>query len=41
MTDFCTYECCVHQDDLCFIREDVEFDDVAVDVSVDDFRVCV
>lgn len=35
-----TYECRVCQDYLCFIRQDVELDDVAVTVSVDDFRVC-
>lgn len=35
-----TYECRVCQDNLCFIRQDVELDDVAVTVSVDDFRVC-
>lgn len=35
-----TYKCRVHQDDLRLVRDDVELDDVAVAVSVDDFRVC-
>lgn len=37
----CTHKCCVRQDYLRFICDDVELDDVAITVSVDDFRVCV
>lgn len=36
-----TYKCCVSQDNLCFVCEDIELDDVAISVSIDNFRVCV
>lgn len=35
-----TYKCCVCQDNLRFVGKDVELDDVAITVSVDDLRVC-
>lgn len=36
-----TYKCCVCQNNLCFICDDVELDDMAITVPVDDFRVFV
>lgn len=36
----CAYECGVGQDDLRLVGQDVELDDVAVAVPVDDFGVC-